>query len=128
MLIGSLFKVIRKAWSIQPVSLRAHLGGRFFGNEEDQMICPVCGNPHNHLTGVNQHRDGSDIGRECVELYYLCESGHAFIIDFREHKGQVFVEMLPISSVGYDSSSSWWEVHNPKQHAEDLKQIEEKQN
>jgi hypothetical protein len=127
MLMGSLFKLIRNAWNIRPVSLRAHLGGRQFGNEEDQMICPVCGCPYNHLTGVNQHRDGSDIGRECVELYYLCESGHAFVVDFREHKGQVFVEMLPISAVAYDSTSSWWKVHNPEEHEESLARITAKE-
>ena len=112
--IKSVIDSLKYGFGLRPVRLAPHLGGKVWGNDQDQLICPSCGCPNNHLLKTSEHRGGSDEGRLCVELFFDCESGHRFIVDFRQHKGQIFVEMLPTTEERYSKESQWWDLHNPK--------------
>ncbi|MHB8486259.1 MAG: hypothetical protein ACYDCM_11115 [Candidatus Acidiferrales bacterium] len=54
--------------------------------------CPKCGCDSTHLKGIVSFGD-YDNRREAVELQFECESGDAFSVFYRQHKGETHTEI-----------------------------------
>lgn len=57
--------------------------------KESLLTCPECGYDYTHLINVEEYKEKD--GRKCIKLYFICEEGHKFIIDFQQHEGMTFL-------------------------------------
>jgi len=51
------------------------------------MRCPICCDRYTHLIGADPYLGGTDRNREAVRLKFYCETGHEFVINITNHKG-----------------------------------------
>lgn len=51
---------------------------------EEEMLCPICGNNYTHLDKVKEY---DQFGRLCVDLFFYCEDGHEWVLEFNQHEG-----------------------------------------
>ena len=53
-------------------------------NEEQQIVCPTCGEADTHLAGYAPYYNE---GRLCLNLIFDCEHGHVFSLCVDQHAG-----------------------------------------
>ena len=57
-------------------------------NEEQEMLCPICHYNYTHLEKVEEYREKDN--RLCVKLYFFCEDGCRWVLDFHQHEGMTY--------------------------------------
>lgn len=56
---------------------------------DGEILCPVCGNNGIHIVGVAQNTNVSTGNQGNATVTLSCECGHAFVVLFDGHKGNV---------------------------------------
>lgn len=63
-------------------------------SEEKEMLCPICHFNYTHLDKVEEYKEKD--GRLCVRLYFYCEDGCQWVLDFHQHEGMTYPRFKPL--------------------------------